>query len=135
MQQGDFQKHCTVFLARMRHSSSFELVQRVKGFINHFYGTQGSVEEYSVQIHRFLEVHLLFRKDCYHMYPHRPLSIHARETSNLHSLPHTLFDTYLIYSTHQEVLMIIQDHPLWKAEGSNEIKWAMEAMERYIPCI
>ena len=52
----DFQKHCTLFLERMRYSSSFELVQRVKAFVNQFYGTQGSAEEYSRKIHQFIEV-------------------------------------------------------------------------------
>ncbi len=53
-----FQKHCTLFLERMRHSSSFEMVQKVKTFVNQFYGTQGSAEEYSHVIRDFVEVTL-----------------------------------------------------------------------------
>ncbi|XP_064382411.1 uncharacterized protein LOC135331250 [Halichondria panicea] len=82
----EFQKHCTLFLERMRHSSSFELVQRVKTFVNQFYGTQGSAEEYSHVIRDFVE-----------------------ETS-----------------------LSLRDHPLWRDEGEEEIKWAVEGVEKFL---
>ena len=45
----------------MRHASSFELVQKIKSFINEFVGVQssGSAEASSQMVRRFVEV----RKD------------------------------------------------------------------------
>jgi hypothetical protein len=53
----DYDKQCCLFLERMRLSSSFDIVQRFKFFINEFVGTQyGSAEECSQALHTFIEV-------------------------------------------------------------------------------
>ena len=51
-----FEKHCSQFLDRMRHSSSFDIVQRVKTFVSEFVGTQATAEEASQTVRDFVEV-------------------------------------------------------------------------------
>lgn len=57
-QPAEFEKQCSKFADRMRHNSSFELVQRIKSFINEFVGVQssGSAEQSSQMVRRFVEV-------------------------------------------------------------------------------
>ena len=47
---------CSRFLECMRHSSAFELVQRVKSFVNSFMGTQGTADNCSQLVKRFVMV-------------------------------------------------------------------------------
>jgi Mn-dependent DtxR family transcriptional regulator len=60
MQPGVFEKQCSKFADRMRHASSFELVQRIKRFINEFVGVQSSdsAEQSSQMVRSFVEVHV-----------------------------------------------------------------------------
>lgn len=52
-----YDKHCCVFLERMRQSSSFDIVQKFKSFTNEFVGTHhSSAEQCSEAIHTFIEV-------------------------------------------------------------------------------
>ena len=56
-QLDEFDKRCCLFLERMRHVSSYELVQKFKSFINEYVGVQhASPEECSQSIHTFIEV-------------------------------------------------------------------------------
>ena len=50
----------------MRHSSSFELVQKIKSFINEFVGVQssGSAEQASQMVKNFVEV-----SECFAVQP------------------------------------------------------------------
>lgn len=57
LQLVEFDKQCCVFLERMRHSSSFEIVQKFKSFVNEFVGSQHeSADQYSEAVHTFIEV-------------------------------------------------------------------------------
>lgn len=53
----EYDKQCCVFLERMRHSTSFEMVQKFKSFVNDFVGTQHtSADQCSEAVHSFIEV-------------------------------------------------------------------------------
>lgn len=52
----EFDRSCSRFLECMRHSSAFELVQRVKSFVNSFMGTQGTSDTCSQLVKRFVGV-------------------------------------------------------------------------------
>ena len=58
IQPGMLEKQCSKFADRMRHASSFELVQKIKSFINEFVGVQSSdsAEQSSQMVRSFVEV-------------------------------------------------------------------------------
>ena len=57
LQLVEYDRQCSLFLERMRHASSFELVQKFKSFVNVFVGTQYSTADAcSKAVHDFIEV-------------------------------------------------------------------------------
>jgi len=58
-QLGELDRACSRFLDCMRHSSAFELVQRVKSFVNTFMATQATAAECSQLAKSFVEVSLI----------------------------------------------------------------------------
>ena len=96
----------------MRHNSSFELVQRIKSFINEFVGVQssGSAEQSSQMVKRFVEV------TCVNT-PHEHLT--------------TSLSLSLSLSLSQETESSLRDHPLWKDDTEEDFNWAVEALERF----
>lgn len=47
------------FLEKMRHSSSYDLVRKIKTFITTFAAMEGRPEDFSSYLQNFLEVHSL----------------------------------------------------------------------------